>query len=180
MSDTELLIRRLAAIQCIVEQSQLKDIGKTKVQKIIYFLQEALGVPLHYSFKMHHYGPFSEDIDSGISALQSAGYVEVSHDPQGYGYHIIPASESQLPWDNEIAKYRGEMAKAIRGLSVLDASNLELYATLHFVQNLLDEPSKEKVVNNVHRLKPKFKRQTIRLAYDQLVKNNLIAETPNA
>ena len=178
MSDTELLIRRLAAIQCIVEQS--KDVGKTKVQKIIYFLQEWLGVPLQYRFRMHHYGPFSQDIDSGISALQSAGYVEVSHDPLGYGYHITPASAKQLPWDSELAKYRGEIAKAIGALSVLDASNLELYATVHFVQNLLGEPSKEKVVTNVYRLKPKFKEQTIRLAYDQLVKNKLIVEVPSA
>lgn len=177
MSDTDLLVRRLAAIQCIVEQS--KDVGKTKVQKIIYFLQEGLGVPLHYSFRMHHYGPFSDEIDSGILALQSAGYIEVTHDLQGYGYHITPASEDQLPWDNELAEYRAEMAQAISALSVLDVSNLELYATVHFVQNLLEEPLKEAVVNNVYRLKPKFKRQTIRLAYDQLVKSKLILETPS-
>ena len=178
MSDTELLIRRLAAIQCIVEQS--KDVGKTKVQKIIYFLQEGLRVPLQYRFRMHHYGPFSDEIDSGISALQSAGYIEVSHDPHGYGYHITPASEKQLPWDSELAKYRGEMTKAIDGLSVLDASNLELLATVHFVQHLLKEPSKEKVLDNVSRLKPKFSRDIIQAAYDQLVRNNLIVEAPKA
>ncbi len=178
MSDTELLVRRLAAIQCIVEQS--KDIGKTKVQKIIYFLQEGLQVPLDYSFKMHHYGPFSDEIDSGISALQSAGYIEVTHDSQGYGYHITPASEKQLPWDSELATYKEEMTKAIHALSVLDASNLELYATVHFVHNLLDEPIKESVVDDVYKLKPKFHRQTIRLAYDQLVKSGLIIEVPDS
>ena len=176
MSDTDLLIRRLAAIQCVVEQSQ--DIGKTKVQKIIYFLQEWLRVPLMYRFRMHHYGPFSDDIDSGISALQSAGYIEVSHDPQGYGYHITPVSGKQLPWNSELAKYRGEMTEAINSLSVLDASDLELLATVHFVQHLLEEASKEEVLDNVSRLKPKFTRQTIQSAYDQLVRNNLIAEAP--
>ena len=178
MSDTDLLVRRLAAIQCIVEQS--KDIGKTKVQKIVYFLQEGLKVPLQYRFRMHHYGPFSDEIDSGISALQSAGYIEVNHDSQGYGYHITPASENQLPWDSELAKYRDEMTKAISALSVLDASNLELYATIHFVQHLLDEPSKEEVLENVSRLKPKFPEGTIQSAYDRLVKTNLIVERPSA
>ena len=174
MSDTDLLIRRLAAIQCVVEQS--KDIGKTKVQKTIYFLQEGLGVPLQYRFRMHLYGPFSDEIDSGISALQSTGYIEVSHYPHGYGYHITPASEKQLPWDSELAKYKEEMIEAINALSVLDASDLELLATVHFVHNLLKEPSKEKVLDNVGRLKPKFNRQTIQSAYDQLVRNRLIVE----
>ena len=177
MRETDLLIRRLAAIQCIAEQS--RDIGKTKVQKIIYFLQEGLGVPLQYSFRMHHYGPFSQDIDSGISTLQSAGYIEVSHDIQGYGYHITPVSGRQLPWDSELDNYREEMTEAISSLSVLGASDLELLATVHFVHNLLKEPSKEKVLDNVARLKPKFSRDTIQAAYDQLVRNNLIVEAPS-
>ena len=176
MSDPGLLIKRLAAIQCIVEQSQ--DIGKTKVQKIIYFLQEGLRVPLMYRFRMHHYGPFSEDIDSGISALQSAGYIEVTHDTQGYGYHITPVSGKQLPWDQELGEYKEEMTKAINALKVLDASDLELLATVHFVRHLLEEASKEDVLDNVSGLKPKFTRQTIQSAYDQLVSNNLIAEAP--
>ena len=178
MSDTDLLIRRLAAIQSIVEQSE--DIGKTKVQKIVYFLQEGLGVPLHYSFRMHHYGPFSQDIDSDISALQSVGYIEVNHDPYGYGYHIIPVSGRQLPWDQKLGKYRGEMIEAISALSVLDASDLELIATVHFVQHLIDDPSKEKVLDTVCRLKPKFTKGTIQSAYEQLVKNKLIVEAPSA
>ena len=167
MSDTDLLVRRLAAIQCIVEQS--KDIGKTKIQKIVYFLQEGSGVPLHYSFRMHHYGPFSDEIDSGISALQSAGYIDVNHDLQGYGYHISPASADQLPWDSELAKYREEMTQAITELGVLDTSDLELYATIHFVQQLLKKPTKDAVINNVSRLKPRFSPQTIGAAYNQLV-----------
>ena len=72
------------------------------------------------------------------------------------------------------------MTKAIDGLSVLDASDLELLATVHFVQHLLKEPSKEKVLDNVSRLKPKFSRDIIQAAYDQLVRNNLIVEAPKA
>ena len=176
MSNTDLLIRRLAAIQSIVEQS--KDSGKTKVQKIIYFLQEGLRVPLQYRFRMHHHGPFSDEIDSGISALHSAGYIEVSHDTEGFGYHITPVLGKQFPWDNELAKFRVEMIMEIDALSVLGASDLELLATVHFVHNLLKDPSKEKVLDNVARLKPKFNRQIIQSAYDQLVSNNLIVEAP--
>ena len=177
MDDTDLLVRRLAAIQCIVEQSG--DIGKTKIQKMVYFLQEQAGVPLHYRFRMHHYGPFSDEIDSGISALQLAGYIRVTHDLNGYGYHITPTSATQLPWDNELSKCREEMTQAIRELGLLDASDLELYATIHFVQQLLKEPTRESVIVNVGRLKPRFSPPTIRAAYNKLVQENLMTAAPD-
>ena len=174
MRDTDLLLKRLAVIQLIV--NELADTGKIKIQKILYFIQEALGAPLEYRFRMHHYGPFSEDIESDISVMRAVGYIDVEADANGYGYHITPASEEQLPWDSELAKYRGEMVDAIDGLKVLDASDLELFATVHFVQHLLEKASKEDVLDSVSQLKPKFTKQTIQSAYDQLVKNKLIVE----
>ena len=44
MIDEELLPLRFACLEKIVEHPA--DIGKTKIQKITYFLQEAVGVPL--------------------------------------------------------------------------------------------------------------------------------------
>ena len=178
MRDTDLLLKRLAVIQLIV--NELADTGKIKIQKILYFIQEALGVPLEYRFRMHHYGPFSEDIESDISVMRAVGYVDINVDVQGYGYHITPASEEELPWDNETEKYREEILKAIAALGTLDASRLELFATVHFVQHLLDEPSKIKVLDTVSRLKPKFTIDTIQSAYDQLVKAHLIVETSSS
>ena len=178
MRDTDLLLRRLAVIQLIV--NEIADTGKIKIQKILYFIQGALDVPLQYKFRMHHYGPFSEDIESDISVMRAVGYIEINADAQGYGYHITPASEEELPWDDEIKKHREEILKAIASLAVLDASSLELFATVHFVQHLQDETSKRKVLDTVSRLKPKFTKHTIELAYDQLVKNKLIVEAPSA
>ena len=178
MRDTDLLLRRLAVIQLIV--NELTDTGKIKIQKILYFIQEALGAPLEYRFRMHHYGPFSEDIESDISVMRSVGHIEVNVDAQGYGYHITPASDEMLPWDSEIGKHREEILKAIAALGALDASRLELFATVHFVQQLQDKPSKKMVLDTVSRLKPKFDMQIIEFAYDQLVRNKLIVEAPSA
>ena len=178
MDDTELLVRRLAAIQCIVEQSG--DIGKTRIQKMVYFLQEVSGVQLRYSFRMHLYGPYSDDVDSGISALRVAGYVKESHYANGYGYHITPTSASQLPWDTELAEHREEMNRAIGKLGVLHVNDLELWATIHFVQQLLNEPTRESVIENVRRLKPRFTAEQIGAAYDQLVEADLMAAAPTS
>ena len=46
---------RFAIIRYLVDK--LKDVGKTKIQKIIYFLQEAFGVPLDYVYTMYYFGP---------------------------------------------------------------------------------------------------------------------------
>ena len=177
MSDVDLLNKRLAVIQSVVDRS--RDIGKTKVQKVVYFLQEGLGIQLLYRFRMHHFGPFSEDIENNISVLKGFGYIEVNPDPRGYGYHITPTSREQLPWDEELNECKDDMVKAVDILNGLDTSTLELLATVHFVRHLLDEPSIEEVIGSVSRLKPKFPTQTIRSAYDQLVKANLIVEAPS-
>ena len=49
MRDQDLLDVRIAFIQRIVDSNQ--DIGKTKIQKITYFLQQSVGVELKYPFK---------------------------------------------------------------------------------------------------------------------------------
>ena len=46
---------RLAIAHVIV--SELGDVGKTKLQKLVYFLQAAHGIPTRYPFKMHHLRP---------------------------------------------------------------------------------------------------------------------------
>ena len=52
MNKFDMDVRRLAFIQMIVDH--LGDVGKTKVQKISCFLQEALSIPLKYRFRMHY------------------------------------------------------------------------------------------------------------------------------
>ena len=172
MRDIDLLLRRLAVTQFIVEQ--LEDTGKIKIQKILYFLQEAIGLPLQYRFRMHHYGPFSEDIENDISVLQAIGSIKVVPDQEGYGYHVTPTSEEKIPWDNEIQKSKEKITQVVNLLKELEARDLELYATVHFVQNLLEDPSKEQVLNTVSRVKPQFSRDTILEAYDLLIKAELI------
>ena len=177
MRDVDLQTRRQAAIKHIVDI--LSDTGKTKLQKLLYFSQEAIGAPLEYRFRMHHYGPFAEDIENDISFMKAIGHLNVQLDSSGFGYHIKPASSEQIPWDEELDKYKGRLTDAIGKLGMLDVPELELWATVHFVQELLKEPTKGKVIENVSRLKPRFSLQTIGAAYDQLVKSELMTAAPD-
>lgn len=80
---------RLAAISYVVSAKQ--DVGKTKLQKLLYFAQEVVGVPLGYAFRLHHFGPYSFDLDDDLVRMKLAGNVSIEPDGQGYGYHVRPA-----------------------------------------------------------------------------------------
>ena len=177
MRDTNLRKRRIAAIKLIVDQ--LEDLGKTKLQKLLYFTQEAIGAPLEYRFRMHHYGPFAEDIENDISFMKAIGHLDVQPDTSGFGYHIRPASSEPLPWDEELEKFKGKMTETIDKLGMLDIPDLELSATVHFVQQLLKEPTRDSVLYNASRLKPRFSPQTILAAYNKLVEANLMTAAPD-
>ncbi len=178
MSNYELLWRRQAAIKLIVDR--LEDTGKTKLQKILYFTQEAIGAPLQYRFRMHHYGPFSQDVEDDISFMKAIGYLDVQLDSTGFGYHIRSASDHLPAWDDEMLGYKDKMTNVIGKLGVLHVNDLELWATIHFVQQLLNEPTRESVIENVRRLKPRFTAEQIGAAYDQLVEADLMAAAPTS
>ena len=175
MSDDELFAMRLSVVQRIV--SLCGDIGKTKIQKITYFLQEAVGVPAMYPFRMHYYGPYSDELDGVVSLAQMLGYIEINPDPDGFGYHVTPGpvdavlqfEGSRLPEDLEPS-----MERATQTLGNLDTAQLELYATIHFIGRSSGKSERAQILKTVQNLKPKFSGQAIDQAYSSLSNAGLI------
>ena len=173
--EKKLLALRLSAVERIV--SLCGDTGKTKIQKITYFLQEAVGVQLGYPFRMHYYGPYSDDLDGIVSLAQMMGYIEIKPDLNGFGYHVTLGSESgnlafgkpDLPPDLEQS-----MTSAAKTLGNLDTPQLELYASIHLISRSRKEPHKDEVLETVHRLKPKFSLNHVGNAYRDLERAGLI------
>ena len=60
---------RFAIIRYIVDM--LKDVGKVRMQKLVYFLQWIFTVPLGYDYKMHYYGPYSDELNDDLIAMQA-------------------------------------------------------------------------------------------------------------
>ena len=182
MGREDLLVRRIEMIRRIVDRS--RDIGKTKVQKITYFLQESLGVPLMYPFRMHYYGPYSDDLDGALSLTKSLGYIDIKPDLNGFGYHVTPTNESKgASWqgydmsnDSAIPENVEDEAidRAIDILRQLETPKLELYATVHFIGSPSGKFSKSQTLETVSRLKPKFTKSQIDDAYLTLDRAGLI------
>ncbi len=180
MRNEELLPRRIDLVREIVRR--YGDIGKTKIQKVTYFLQESVGVPLGYPFRMHYYGPYSDELDGALSLTKSLGYIDINPDPNGFGYHVTPVEESEdMSWqgydrrsDPEIKDRIEVIDGAIETLGGLDTPKIELYATIHFIGGPKGNYSKEQTLQTVKRLKPKFSEDEIRDAYRTLKIANLI------
>ena len=156
---------RAAIIHAFV--SRLGDVGKIKIQKLAYFLQEAYGTRLEWSFYMHHYGPYSEDIETDISNLKSMGYVSVNPDPAGYGFHVMAVPQGEPGWATVIENAEEQISDVLEHFGSMDASQLELAATIHFVRNSFGF-NKGAVISSVRARKPKFSKKLISDAYENL------------
>ena len=183
MKNFDMDVRRLALIQRVVERlvEQRKDVGKTKIQKISYFLQEAVGVPLKYRFRMHYFGPYSDELDNALTLSRALGYVKIAPDLSGFGYHVTPGDVTEDRWfDNkyDMAEDTGvdvkKVEQVIDVLGKLKVYELELYASIHFIGKSKSGGSKEKTLATVGKVKPGFKAAQIEQAYQQLQDANLI------
>ena len=141
--------------------SELEDVNKTQLQKLGYFLQEALGVPTKYLFRMHHYGPFAEAMETDTARLRITGYIDIQPDPRGYGFHMTPIDSPLADWTQMVEPYDESVNRVMTTLGDWPTHDLELAATIHFVKKLLPDESKDEVLNKVEALKPKFSQKYI-------------------
>lgn len=155
-----------ATLSFIVDEKG--DIGKTKLQKIVYFLQNTFGVPLDYSFKIHYYGTYAEELDNDLTDMSLQGYITIRPDLQGYGYHLRSGDQEVENADELLSPFMEKMRRCLAAFGQFDATQLELFSALHFVRERLEEAEKAQTVDRVKVLKPKFSREDIETAYNDL------------
>lgn len=69
--------------------------SRKRVQKTVHLLQAA-GCPLHVSFRLHHYGPYSADLAEQLDRMANSGFLqETSVGPQ-YNYEFNDAMRESL------------------------------------------------------------------------------------
>jgi uncharacterized protein YwgA len=169
---------RSEIIQYLVDKYH--RLGKVQLQKTIYFLQEVFQVPTGYDYVMHYYGPYSFDLDDTLSEMQGNGVLSINNIlyPAGYiGYDISLGKNARS--DLKLAsKYKDKVDQVVNIFKPMDAQTLELWATIHFVNSILDEKgkdsSKETVVREVNLLKPKFSEKDIENNYNEMQNKGLL------
>lgn len=146
--------------------------GKKAFQKYMYFI-DAKGVPTPLNFRIHHFGPYSTELDYQTDNLELIGAIDVQK--HGVGFLIFPGENigSILNQGKDFIDEYGQMIDTVMQTLPEDPKKLELWSTTHFVASSLNEfyggESKEEVVAEVKRIKQnKFTNDEISEAYDKL------------
>ena len=109
-----------------------------------------------YSFRMYHYGPYGDALETDVSRLKLTGYIGIEPDSQGYGFHINSKDESLDEWRALAEPYEEKIDSVIKTFGSRPAYELELAATIHFVRKLLPDAPTDEVIDKVKSLKPRF------------------------
>lgn len=161
--------------------------GTIVVQKIMYFLQEAYGVELPYSFSFYHFGPYDDELDTHLKIMKIYDIIDIGSAPNGVGYSIKvqdKANEYIASAQSLIDSNKKKIDSALRLFGDLKPSDLELKATIHFVFKTNKDHIDSKCLKNVildkaKSLKPKFTPKQIENGYDFLSRENLLSAVAN-
>lgn len=111
----------------IVQDAGGALVGRTRLQKVAYLAQLA-GFGDEFDFEYRRYGPFSEDLASGMEIARAFGLVtEQEHTAEWGGrYSVYTTEHPSQPRDNGRSAF-------IRAAKEVNAIELELAATAAFL-----------------------------------------------
>ena len=140
-------VARYAKLVAVVQRCR-KVHSRLKVQKIFYILK-SLGYPVSERYEYRHYGPYSDDLASELQSAVNAAYlleerteVEAEEDEEPhrrYDYSLGQEGprfiSKQFATDPALAAVSDEMARVAESLNASRPLQLELVATLMFLQD---------------------------------------------
>lgn len=139
------------------------NLGKTALQKHLYFLNTLYGLDTGYSFRLYNYGPFSSEVLSDLDTVEFIDGVKISYDSAVGGYRIRPGKNA----DNVTEDAKSFLNKADKSIDQvlsdfgnLNAKELELRATIVYADREAKDENreldKEDLADIVHEIKPHF------------------------
>jgi len=162
-------------------------LGKTALQKLVFFLQEVRGVELGYEYTLYTYGPFSSALAADLDVANMMAVVDVKYDHDIGGYEIAPTDQGLA-----IERYSKQWLKSVNphieavfdGFGAFQTRALELRATIAYVAKdalVRQRPlTDDRLVSIVHELKPHFDVDTIHAALEELREEGFLPEPTKA
>ena len=130
----------------------VKSLGtpsQLNVQKVSYLLQEGLGVPTNYRFKMHHQGPISNKLTDVMDWMKTQGYLEIWADPGGPGYLVIVRRDAESEWEPTRKAHENHLEAILNSMGHRPHKYVELLATVHYVRRIESQETREKILSTV-------------------------------
>ncbi|MBM4071095.1 MAG: hypothetical protein FJ271_19435 [Planctomycetes bacterium] len=170
------LLAKVVKEAAAVAQNEGGYLGRTAIQKIVYFLQ-VRNVPMRYRFDVHHFGPFCDTILADTEWLMADGViVDNSPDPGKYSKFMPGSACDQLTakYSEKLRGHEGTIRNTVKALLPLQPDHLELIATLDYAfretrATAGKKPARNAVIARFKEFKrEKFSDAEIAKTYDQL------------
>jgi uncharacterized protein YwgA len=159
----------------IAQSLSKAPLGKTKLQKLVFLMQELKDLPSEYRFHFYTYGPYSSSLTGDASYLDAIGGLTICQYANINGYEISPGKEAEAfiakaqPFFDE---HGATIDAIIAQFGYKSAQELELIATLVYVMHYdrkYQAGDRGFLIAKVKELKPKFNQTEVKAALDELV-----------
>lgn len=129
--------------------------GETHLQKVGYFLQDLMGVPLDAEYILYKHGPYSFDLQRTLTAMRAYQYVEWQPNAYPYGPTLIdgPLVRTLKRFTEEPADYRERIEFVAQWLGPKRVSELERLGTALYV-TLTEDIAAQDRASKICELKP--------------------------
>lgn len=121
-------------VVAIINAAGGEVVGKTRLQKIVYLVQESRD-SIGFDFEYHHYGPYSAELSDNIS--MALIFDEVNEDVRrrmsdGVPYSVFSSKSETSSLYRDFVKESSDLIKSLRDEN---STVLELAATIHWLNH---------------------------------------------
>ncbi|MBI3776076.1 MAG: hypothetical protein HY273_11080, partial [Gammaproteobacteria bacterium] len=166
----------------IAELSEARQFSlrKTKVQELVFLLNELSGVDTGYKFCFYTYGPFSSELAGDVDYLDRIGVLNVEEGSGGDGYSVTAGKEAtkiEQMVASRLDAFASNIEKIVVEFGGDSARDLELIATLVYISKYDPEFSGQRcrLVTKARELKPKFSNLDVEKKVDRLSQKKFLS-----
>lgn len=143
--------------------------GETHLQKIVFFLQELMDVPLGYDFILYKHGPYSFDLRDEITAMRADELLQMKVRLENYGPTFLGgenAARLKELFPVTIKKYDFCVDFLAEHLGKKTVKELECIATTFYVikQREIQRADNDAMAERINNLKPYISRTEAKAA----------------
>lgn len=173
---SEIIFERLGLLAELVRQARL---GRTALMKLLFFLQESRGVPLHYQFSLYSYGPFDSDVLSDISSAERLNVLKSTtvYYPSGIGYEYSRGADADSLAglaEDFVKAHQADIKWALDNFSRKTAAELELLSTILYIAKYQNPRTVDRLIEQVLLAKPHFSQVQVRGGFNELVELSVL------
>lgn len=158
-------------------------LGRKAVHKIVYLLQELVGLPLRIPYTFYTYGVYSFELASTLGVVENMNGIMATYDPALRAYDLSPGERCESLERKGKAfldEYRDSIDRVCDLALGKTGKALELISTIIYVaknEHLRGIPHEAKLLERVADLKPQFSSHQIEQQVSQLRERGLLGRS---